>query len=82
MQRIAFQGKTTAGQWIGGFAGAFIATSIVPIKNPISNVLYPLSIPVGILIGYFITDRWIDVDLYSLEAREFLESRSEYFDRK
>ena len=82
MQRIAFQGQTTAGQWIGAFGGFFVGASIVTANNRISNVVYPASFALGWYIGHWLTDRWIELDPYSLETRELLQSRSKYFDKK
>jgi hypothetical protein len=82
MQRIAFQGKTTFGEVFGAIGGVFLISAF-PIKSEkLVNIVMPASLVIGYCIGHFLTDRWIEVDPYSLEARELLESRSEYFDRK
>jgi hypothetical protein len=76
INRISFQGRTTAAQWIGGAGGVFIASSIVTVRNPSASIIYLASIPIGVFIGHAIADTWIELDPYSLEAHDLLHDRS------
>jgi hypothetical protein len=77
MRRIAFQGRTTIAEVLGGVGFFVIFISALPV-TPWAEIITLASIPLGTYLGHILTDRWIDLDPYSLEAREFLLDRSNH----
>jgi hypothetical protein len=86
INHLYLQGKTKAGEWIGGAGLWLVGTgTVIAIQKAehfrgdgFEGIPLLLAVPVGIFIGNKITDHLNEVDLYSPVGQADLKERTEH----